>query len=372
MSEKIIYMDNAATTQVLPEVLKAMLPFFNDSFGNPSSMYSLGAQARIALTNARVEIAQAIGASPQEIYFTSGGSESDNWAVFGMAQSEKKHIITTAFEHPAILNTAKRLEKLGFDVTYLPVNSSGFVSADDVAAAINGDTALVSVMAVNNEVGTIQPIAEIGKICREQGVPFHTDAVQALGSVKLDVNAQNVDMMSISAHKIHGPKGIGALYIRKGIKPERLIFGGEQESGRRAGTENVAAAVGFARAASLAVSGMDEKNLRLLKYQDRLISAFESLGGKLNGSREARVCSNVNVSFAGQNSEALLLRLDAKGICVSAGSACASGSLSPSHVLVAMGIPAELQKSALRFTMSALTAEKEVEAVCKAAADFVK
>lgn len=365
MTETKIYLDNAATTRISGAVLEAMLPWLKEGYGNASSVYSLGRKSAAALNRARAVCAGAIGADPEEIFFTSGGSESDNWAVKGaaaaLALKGKRHLITSAFEHHAVLNSMRRLEREGFEVTYLPVYENGIVRPDDLAAAIRPDTALVSVMYANNEIGTIQPVAALGGICRERGVLFHTDAVQAAGNVEIDVKAQKIDMLSLSGHKIHGPKGIGLLHADKKLRLAPLIDGGGQESGRRAGTENVAAAVGLAEALRLAKAGMAEKNARLTAYRNRIIAELSKIGhARLNGDPERRLAGNVNFSFEGVEGESLLLQLDLRGIAASSGSACTSGSLDPSHVLLALGLPHETAHGSLRVSMSDETTEEEV------------
>lgn len=363
MTETKIYLDNAATTKISAEVLEAMLPWLKEGYGNASSIYALGRKSAIALSRARADCAEVLGAEPGEIFFTGGGSESDNWAVKSAApaQKGKKHLITSAFEHHAVLHCMKRLEKEGFEVTYLPVYENGIVRPDDLAAAICPDTALVSVMYANNEIGTIQPITEIGEICRERGVLFHTDAVQAAGNLEIDVKKQKIDLLSLSGHKIHAPKGVGLLYADKKVRLAPLIDGGAQESGRRAGTENVAAIVGLAAAMKRAQAGMAEKNARLTVFRDRIIAELSKIErARLNGDAEKRLSGNVNFSFEGIEGESLLLQLDLKGIAASSGSACTSGSLDPSHVLLALGLPHETAHGSLRISMSDETTEEEV------------
>ncbi|MGN0617671.1 MAG: cysteine desulfurase NifS [Ruminiclostridium sp.] len=361
-----IYLDNAATTQISDNVLAAMLPWLKEGYGNASSIYSIGRKSAIVLSQARAKCAEALGCESREIFFTSGGSESDNWAIKGtaaaLAPKGKKHIITSVFEHHAVLHCTAALEKQGFEVTYLPVYENGIVKPEDVAAAIREDTALVTIMYANNEIGTIQPIAEIGKICRERGVLFHTDAVQAVGNVHINVKEQNIDMLSLSGHKIHGMKGTGLLYVNKSIKLPPYIDGGAQESGKRAGTENIAGIVGLAEALSAAVAGIDEKNARLLPLREKIIGELSKIEkSRLNGDHEKRLCSNVNFSFEGLEGEALLLQLDLHGIAASSGSACTSGSLDPSHVLLSIGLPHEIAHGSLRVSMSDLTTEAEVD-----------
>lgn len=364
--QKKIYADNAATTKLSRQVLDDMLPYLTDVYGNPSSLYSIGAEAKKALETAREDIAECINALPQEIYFTSGGSEADNWAIKGIAKAlkskGKKHIITSAFEHHAVLHTLAALEKEGFEVTYLDVHSDGLVRVNEVEDAIRDDTALVTIMYANNEIGTIQPISEIGAVCKKHGVLFHTDAVQAMGNVPIDVKAQNIDMLSLTAHKFHGPKGCGALYVRKGVRPDILIDGGAQERGRRAGTENVAGAVGLASALKIAVATMDERRERLTKMRNRLIDGLLKIErSRLNGDRDKRLPGNVNMCFEGIEGESLLLMLDLKGVCASSGSACTSGSLDPSHVLLAIGLPHEIAHGSLRLSFSDDNTEEDID-----------
>ncbi len=362
-----IYLDNAATTAVLPEVVEAMLPYFTQVYGNASSIHGPGREAKRALENARRQVAKALNAAiPQEIYFTAGGSESDNWAIKGAAFAHQRgHIITTAIEHHAVLHTCAWLEKQGFEVTYLPVDGYGRVTAAQVEAALRPDTILVSVMAANNEVGTIQPIAEIGALCRTKGVLFHTDAVQAVGAIPMDVQAMNIDLLSLSGHKLHGPKGVGALYIRKGVKVERLIHGGAQERGFRAGTENLPAIVGLGRAIEIAHANLAENAACMTVLRDRLIHGLMARvpGTRLNGHPTERLPGNVNLSFDKVEGEALLLRLDLMGVAGSSGSACTSGTLDPSHVLLALGLSEAAANGALRLTLGADTTAEEIDAV---------
>ena len=357
MEKKRIYMDNAATTPVKPEVLDAMLPYFTEKFGNPSSIYSISSENKKAITDAREVIAKTINTTPENIYFTAGGSESDNWALKATADayaSKGKHIITTKIEHHAILHTCEYLETKGFEITYLDVDENGLVKLDELTAAIRPDTILISVMFANNEIGTIDPIAEIGKIAHEHGVLFHTDAVQAYTQVPIDVEAMNIDMMSTSGHKINGPKGIGFLYIRKGVKIKSFIHGGAQERHRRAGTENVTGIIGLAKAAEIATANMKERTAEEIKVRDHLIERIEKEipYAKLNGDRVKRLPNNVNFSFQFVEGESMLILLDSKGICASSGSACTSGSLDPSHVLLAIGLPHEIAHGSLRLTIS--------------------
>lgn len=363
---RFVYADNAATTPISEPVLRAMMPYLTESYGNPSSLYSKGREAKRALELAREDIAECIGARPGELYFTAGGSESDNWAVKGIARElapqGKRHLITTRFEHHAVLHTAEALEREGFSVTCLSVHENGLVRPEEVAAAIRPDTALVSVMYANNEIGTIQPISQIGAICRDRGVLFHTDAVQAVGTLPIHVAEQNIDLLSLSGHKLHAPKGIGALYVRRGIPIQNLIDGGAQERGRRAGTENLASIVGLAAALRGASAGMEERAKRLRSLRDRLIDgALKIPGSSLNGDREHRLPGNVSLCFEGVDGEAMLLLLDRQGICASSGSACTAGSLDASHVLLALGIPPQLAKGSLRLTLGEQNTKEDVE-----------
>lgn len=366
MTKRFVYADNAATTQISDEVFEAMLPWLKDGYGNPSSIYEKGRQAGHAIEDARAKVAAALGAQPKEVYFTGCGSESDNWALKGtmhkLAAKGKKHLITTAFEHHAILHSCAALEKEGFEVTYLPVGPLGLVTPEQVAQAIRPDTGLVSIMYANNEIGTIQPIPEIGKVCREKGVLFHTDAVQAVGNVPIDVEAQNIDMLSMSGHKIHAPKGVGAFYMKKGILLPSLIDGGEQERGRRAGTENVASIVGLGRAIELACADIPGKIAKVTPMRDRIIGELSKIPmSRLNGDRVRRLMGNVNMSFVGAEGEAILLGLDIRGICASSGSACTTGSLDPSHVLLSLGLCHEVAHGSLRITISDWTTEEDVD-----------
>lgn len=365
MEKRFVYADNAATTKVSPSVIEEMMPYLAEHYGNPSSVYSVARTAKRAIEDARGRIAAILGAESREIYFTSCGTESDNWAIKGAAMRQaakgKKHIITTNFEHHAVLHTCEYLEKQGFEVTYLPVDNMGLVTPEQVEAAIRPDTALVTIMYANNEIGTILPVPEIGKVCRDKGVLFHTDAVQAFGNVSINVKEQNIDMMSLSGHKIHAPKGVGLLYIRKGVVIENFIHGGGQESGKRGGTENVPYIVGLAKAMEDAVNGMEERVARLTKLRDRLIAGMLKIPvSRLNGDPVKRLCGNANVSFEAIEGEALLLRLDLKGVCGSSGSACTSGSLDPSHVLLAIGLPHEVAHGSLRLSLGDDTTEEDV------------
>jgi len=366
MNKKIIYLDNAATTKTKPEVVEAMLPYFTEQFGNPSSVYGFASQNKEAVTIAREQIAKALNAPTQDIYFTAGGSEADNWALKAAAEAYKdkgNHIITTKIEHHAILHTCEYLEKNGCEVTYLDVDENGVVNLEQLKKAIKPTTILISVMYANNEIGTLQPIKEIGQIAKEHGVLFHTDAVQAFGQLPIDVAAENIDMLSASGHKLNGPKGIGFLYIKKGLKLRSLIHGGGQERKRRAGTENVPGIVGFGKAVELAVAGMDEKIQKETELRDYLIDRVlaEIPYVRLNGHRTLRLPNNANFSFQFIEGESLLIMLDMKGICASSGSACTSGSLDPSHVLLAIGLPHEIAHGSLRLTLSEETTKEEID-----------
>ena len=352
-----VYMDNAATTRVTEPVLEAMQPYFCEIYGNPSSLHSFGREAHKALDHARQQVADAIGANPNEIYFTGCGTESDNWALRGAAyarQGKGRHIITTQIEHHAILHTCEQLEKEGFEVTYLPVDEYGFVRPESLQAALRPDTTIVSIMAANNEIGTVEPIAELCKIAKDAGALFHTDAVQAVGAIPIDVKAWNVDMLSMSGHKLHAPKGVGALYIRSGVRIDRLLRGGAQERNQRAGTENLASIVGLGQAIELACRTLPERAARISALRDHMIGRIlaEIPYTRLNGHPEKRLPGNANVSIRFIEGEALLLRLDMAGIAASTGSACASGSLDPSHVLLAIGLPHEIAHGSLRLSLS--------------------
>ena len=379
MEKRFVYADNAATTNVSDNALNAMLPYLKEQYGNPSSIYSLGMDAAKGVLNARKQVAEALGAArPSEIYFTSGGSEADNLAIksaseFG-AKNGKRHIITTNIEHHAVLNTCEYLEKHGFEVTYLHADSDGIISPDLVEKAIRDETAVVSVMAVNNEIGSIQPINEIGEICRSKGVLFHTDAVQATGQIHYDLQNMKIDMLSLSGHKFHAPKGVGALYVRSGIPIESLIHGGAQERGKRAGTENVAGIVAMGAAITDAVECIDERNIRLAKMRDRLIYGIlsEIPYSRLNGGRKHRSSGNVNVSFRGIEGESLILALDIRGIAASSGSACASGSIDPSHVLTAIGLDAELAKGSLRLTLGDGNTDEDIDYMLEVLPETIK
>lgn len=372
-----VYADNAATTKLSKKALDAMMPYLTETFGNASSLYDIGQQAHQGVKFARQTVADVIGADVNEVYFTSGGSEADNWAIKGvaevMAKKGKKHLITSAFEHHAVLHTMQKLEKDGFEVTYLPVYENGIVKVEDVKNAIREDTALVSIMYANNEIGTIQPIAEIGAVCREKGVIFHTDAVQAVGHLPIDVKAQNIDMLSMSGHKFHGPKGIGALYMRKGIRIPNLIEGGAQEAGKRAGTEAVYAMVGMATALKEANDNLEENMKKLTALRNRLIDGLLKIeSSRLNGDRENRLPGNVNISFEGVEGESLLLYLDLMGVSASSGSACTSGSLDPSHVLLAIGLPHEIAHGSLRLSLCEENTEEEIDYIIESVPPIIE
>ncbi len=365
-----IYLDNAATTPVSEAVLQAMLPWFREHYGNASSIYATGRDARKAVDQARRQAAEAIGAKPNEIYFTAGGSESDNWAIKGAAFAQRKkgnHIITTQIEHHAVLHTCQWLEKQGFEVTYLPVDEYGLVSAQQVEAAITDQTILISIMAANNEIGTLEPVKEIAQVAKAHKVLFHTDAVQAMGAIPMDVSDWGVDLLSLSAHKFHGPKGVGLLYIRSGLRIDNLMHGGAQERARRAGTENLAAIVGMGEAIEIAARNQPENAKRLSAMRDRLIEGILSAipDVRLNGHPTLRLPGNANVSIRYIEGEAMLLRLDFAGIAASSGSACTSGSLDPSHVLLAIGLPHEIAHGSLRFSLSDESTDADVDAVLK-------
>ncbi len=377
MEKRFVYADNAATTKVSKPVLDVMMPYFTEEYGNASSIYALGRSAKKALETARETVAKAIGAETSEIYFTSCGSESDNWAIRSvcerLAAKGKKHIITSVFEHHAVLHTCQALEKLGFEVTYLPVYENGIVKTEDVKNAIREDTALVTIMYANNEIGTIQPVDEIAAVCREKGVLFHTDAVQAMGHVKIDVHAQGIDMLSLSGHKIHAQKGIGALYVRKGIPVTNLIFGGAQERNRRAGTENLPAITGFAKAMEIANTDIEKRAEKTAKQRDRLIEGILKLPRtRLNGDPVKRLPGTVNISIEGIEGESLLLMLDLNGICASSGSACTSGSLDPSHVLLALGLKHEVAHGSLRLSIGDETTDEDIDYILEVVPKVVK
>ena len=375
--DHIVYLDNAATTPVDPQVVQAMLPVLTGPGGNPSSHYSIGYEAKEQIDTARAQVAAALDCLPGEVYFTGGGSEADNWAIKGtarkLARQGKKHLITSAFEHHAVVHAMQALEKDGFEVTWLPVTADGFVRPEDVAAAIRPDTALVSVMLANNEIGTIQPIQEIAAICREKKVLCHTDAVQAVGAIPVNVKELGVDMLSLSGHKFHGPKGVGALYIRRGVLPDNLIDGGGQESRRRAGTENVAGIVGLGAAIELAVGHLEEKQAHLVALRDyvigRVLASIPET--RLNGDAKNRLPGNANISFAGLEGETILLDLDMRGICASTGSACNSDSLDPSHVLLAIGLPHEAAHGTMRFSFGPQNTMEEAEYLCSVLEEII-
>jgi cysteine desulfurase len=363
---KTIYVDNAATTAMSDEAIQAMLPYLKDIYGNPSSLHTVGQVAKEALDKAREDVAKCLGATAREIYFTSGGSEADNQAIRtaaynGLAKG-KKHLISTTFEHHAVLHTLKKLGKEGFEVTYLPVHENGIVTPEEVSAAIRPDTALVTIMYANNEVGTIEPIREIGAVCKEKKVVFHTDAVQAVGHIPVDVEKDNIDMLSISAHKFHGPKGVGVLYCRKTVVLKSLIEGGAQERNKRAGTENIGGICAMAAALKVAVANLETNMAKERVLRDKLIEGLSKIPhSKLNGDRVHRLPGNVNMCFEGIEGESLLLLLDEKGICASSGSACTSGSLDPSHVLLALGLPHEVAHGSLRLSLSEYNTEEEID-----------
>ena len=374
--KQTIYLDNAATTRVRPEVVEAMLPYFTEYYGNPSSVYDFSTESKKAVNHARETIAQSLGAKTNEIYFTAGGSEADNWALVATAEAygnKGKHIITTKIEHHAILHTCQYLEKRGYEVTYLDVDENGVVKLDELKKAIRPDTILISVMFANNEIGTIEPIKEIGAIAREHGILFHTDAVQAFAHVPIQVDEYNIDMLSSSGHKLNGPKGIGFLYIRTGVKIRSFIHGGAQERKRRAGTENVPGIVGYGKAVELAMATMEERAARETQMRDYLMKRVmdEVPFTRINGSRTSRLPNNVNFAFQFIEGESLLIKLDMAGICGSSGSACTSGSLDPSHVLLAIGLPHEIAHGSLRLTLSEENTEEEMDYVVEQIKDIV-
>jgi cysteine desulfurase len=376
-AKRTIYMDHSATTFVKPEVVNEMIPYFTEHFGNPSSIYGIARESKKAVDVARVQTAKALGADPDEIYFTSGGSESDNWAIKGVAFANRKrgnHIITSQIEHHAVLHTCQYLEKEGFEVTYLPVDPYGLVDPAVLEKAITEKTILISIMYANNEIGTIEPIAELGAIARKHKVYFHTDAVQAIGSVPIDVKAQNIDLLSLSAHKFYGPKGTGALYIKKGVRIENLIHGGGQERRRRAGTENIAGIVGLGKAIELATADIPGHSAKIRSMRNRLIKGVLSTIShtRLNGHPEKRLAGNFNVSFEFIEGESMLLWLDDEGICASTVSACTSGSLEPSHVLLATGLPVEISHGSLRLTLGDANTENDVDVVLEVLPKIVK
>mgnify|MGYP000183521487 FL=1 len=374
--EKMIYLDNAATTKTRPEVVEAMLPYFTESYGNPSSVYTFSAKSKEAVTKAREIIADSLGVKSNEIYFTAGGSEADNWALVAAAEAYEakgKHIITSKIEHHAILHTCEYLEKRGYEVTYLDVDENGVVKLDELKKAIRPDTILISIMFANNEIGTIEPIKEIGAIAKEHGILFHTDAVQAYGHVPISADEYNIDMLSASGHKINGPKGIGFLYIRKGVKIRSFIHGGAQERRRRAGTENVPGIVGFGKAVQLAMDEMEERTKKEVEMREYLMEKVlrEVPFTRINGSRTSRLPNNINFAFQFIEGESLLIKLDMAGICGSSGSACTSGSLDPSHVLLAIGLPHEIAHGSLRLTLSEENTEEEMDYVVEQIKDIV-
>jgi len=367
-SKRIIYMDHSATTYVRKEVVEAMAPYHAEHFGNPSSIYSIARESKKAIDAARKQAARALGAEPDEIYFTSGGSESDNWAIKGVALANRKkgnHIITSKIEHHAVLHTCEYLEKEGFTVTYLPVDQYGLVDPAGLEEAITDRTVLISIMYANNEIGTIEPVAELGAIARRHKIPFHTDAVQAVGNIPIDVKSQNIDLLSLSSHKFYGPKGTGVLYIRKGITIDNLIHGGGQERRRRAGTENIAGIVGLGKAIELATADIEGHNRRIRALRDRLLNGILAKipHSRLNGHPEKRLPGNINISFEFIEGESMLLWLDDEGICASTGSACTSGSLEPSHVLLATGLPVEISHGSLRLTLGNVNTDADVDFV---------
>ena len=374
---KFVYLDNAATTKTSPEVVEAMLPYFTEHYGNASAVYGLGQESKEAISGARAEIARVLGAKDNEIYFTAGGSEADNWALKAAAEASSgkgKHIITSKIEHHAILHTCEYLESQGFEVTYLDVDEFGEVKLSELKKAIRPDTILISIMFANNEIGTIQPIREIGEIAHEHGILFHTDAVQAFGQVPINVDELHIDMLSSSGHKLHGPKGIGFLYIRKGVKIRSFVHGGAQERKRRAGTENVPGIVGYGKAASIAAATMEERMTKETELRDYLIGRIlkEVPYTRLNGHPKKRLPNNANFSFQFVEGESLLIMLDMKGICGSSGSACTSGSLDPSHVLLAIGLPHEIAHGSLRLTLSEETTKEDIDYTVEAVKEIVE
>lgn len=366
MEKRIVYADNSATTNISDEVFEAMLPYLKDQYGNASSIYKLGRDAQKAIEESRAKVAKALNADPKEIFFTSCGTESDNWAIRGVCEKlkakGKNHIVTSVFEHHAILHTCQYMERQGYEVTYIPVSDKGLINPEDIRNAITDKTAIVSIMYANNEIGTIQPIEEIAEICHEKKVIFHTDAVQAVGNVEIDVKKQGIDMLSLSGHKIHAQKGIGAIYIKRGLVLPNLIYGGGQERGKRPGTENTAAIVGLGRAMEIAVQGIPEKNERVTKMRNRLIDGLLTIPNtRLNGDREKRLAGNCNISFEGVEGESLLLKLDEHGIMASSGSACTSGSLDPSHVLLSLGLKHEVAHGSLRLSINNQNTEEDID-----------
>lgn len=374
--KQLIYLDNAATTKTRPEVVETMLPYFTEFYGNPSSVYEFSGISKKAITGARETIANALGAKSNEIYFTAGGSEADNWALIATAEAYEtkgKHIITSKIEHHAVLHTCEYLEKRGFEVTYLDVDENGVIKLEELKKAIRPDTILITIMFANNEIGTIEPIKEIGQIAKENGVLFHTDAVQAFGHVPINVDEYNIDMLSASGHKINGPKGIGFLYIRTGIKSRSFVHGGGQERKRRAGTENVPGIVGFGKAVELAISEMDERIQKETDLREYLMNRVmdEIPYTRINGHRKNRLSNNVNFAFQFIEGESLLIMLDMKGICGSSGSACTSGSLDPSHVLLAIGLPHEIAHGSLRLTLDQVNTREEMDYVVESMKEIV-
>lgn len=373
----IVYADNAATTKMSRTAIEAMMPYLEDIYGNPSSLHSIGQEAAEALSKARETVASCLGCEAREIYFTSGGSEADNQAILSAAingaKKGNKHIISTAFEHHAVLHTLNKLKKQGYEITLLDVHENGIVTADEVKAAIRPDTCLVTVMYANNEIGTLQPIAEIGKVCREAGIVFHTDAVQAAGHIHIDVKEQNIDMLSISAHKFHGPKGVGAMYVRKGIIVSNLIEGGAQERGKRGGTENMPAIMAMAAALKESCDNIDVNSSKVCKMRDKLIEELGKIPHSiLNGDRDHRLPGTVNMCFEGIEGESLLLLLDMNGVCASSGSACTSGSLDPSHVLLAIGRPHEIAHGSLRLSISEYNTDEEIDHIIQKVPEVVE
>lgn len=377
MEKRFVYADNSATTRVSEAALAAAMPYFRERYGNASSIYALGMSAARDLVKARQQVADALGAKPNEIYFTSGGSESDNWAIKGAAEvgaaKGKKHIITSVFEHHAVLHTCQYLEKHGFEVTYLPVSPMGLIDPEDVRKAIRDDTCLVTIMFANNEIGTIQPIEKIGEICHEKHVLFHTDAVQAVGNVPIDVVKMHIDLLSLSGHKIHAPKGVGAMYMRSGVNLPNLIHGGAQERTKRAGTENMPSIMALGVAITGICKNIPERAAKVEKMRDRLITELLKIKeSRLNGDPKQRLCGNVNISFRGVEGESLLLSLDLLGICASSGSACTSGSLDPSHVLLAIGLPHEIAHGSLRLTINEETTDEDIDYIIEKVPEVVK
>lgn len=374
---KNVYMDYAATTYVKPEVLDEMMPFFTEKYGNPSSFYGISRETKMAIDKARNRVSKALNCDVSEVYFTGGGSEADNWAIKGVASAHRKkgnHIITTKVEHHAVLHTCEYLEKQGFEVTYLNVDKEGFINLEELKNAITDKTILVSIMFANNEIGTIQPVKEIGAICRERKVLFHTDAVQAVGNIAIDVKEMNIDLLSLAGHKIYGPKGTGALYIRKGVRIDNLIHGGGQERARRAGTENTASIVGLGKAIELTTENLEEHNKKMTFLRDKLIDGLLKVPHtRLNGPRgDMRLPGNANITFEFIEGESILLSLDFEGICASSGSACTSGSLDPSHVLLAIGLPHELAHGSLRLTLGDGSTEEDVDYVLEVVPPIIK